>query len=238
MLEQKIKGRARVRIAVFFIISIHVIGLMALLMQGCRKPAEPTDQTADTNAVAPPAVDVSNLPPVEPNLPATNVAIPPLPPAGGPTATPTSGNCQDYVVAKGDSFYSIAKHFGVTMKAIQEANPGVEPTKLKVGQKLCIPVVSATSPAPVAPTATIDAAHGEVYAVKSGDTLTKIAAEHGTTIKALRAANPKLTSDRITVGQKLNLPARASTPGPVETAPTPPVAPPPAAPAPGAAPQR
>ena len=32
-LEQKNKGRARMKIAVFFVLAIHGIGLMALLMQ-------------------------------------------------------------------------------------------------------------------------------------------------------------------------------------------------------------
>lgn len=44
-----------------------------------------------------------------------------------------------------------------------------------------------------------------VYLVKSGDTLSRIAKSHRTTIKALRAAN-HLDDDRISVGEKLNLP--------------------------------
>jgi LysM repeat protein len=47
---------------------------------------------------------------------------------------------------------------------------------------------------------------GAVYLVKSGDSLTRIAKTHGTTVKALRAAN-RLTSDHIVVGEKLNIPA-------------------------------
>jgi len=49
------------------------------------------------------------------------------------------------------------------------------------------------------------------YVVKSGDFLSKIARTHGTTVKALRAAN-SLKNDGIVVGQKLRLPpALAST---------------------------
>lgn len=43
------------------------------------------------------------------------------------------------------------------------------------------------------------------YVVKSGDTLTRIARTHGTTVKALKAAN-HLDNDRIVVGAKLKLP--------------------------------
>ena len=44
-LEQKNKGRARVKIAVFFVLAIHGVGLMALLMQGCGQPKEPAAPT-------------------------------------------------------------------------------------------------------------------------------------------------------------------------------------------------
>ena len=44
-----------------------------------------------------------------------------------------------------------------------------------------------------------------VYVVKSGDSLTRIAKAHGTTVKALKAANG-LENDRIVVGAKLKIP--------------------------------
>jgi len=43
-----------------------------------------------------------------------------------------------------------------------------------------------------------------VYVVKSGDTLTRIARAHGTTVKSLKTAN-HLKSDRIFVGEKLKM---------------------------------
>ena len=62
-LEQKNKGRARVKIAVFFVLAIHGIGLMALLMQGCGQPKEPVAPTETTASNAPPAfVEVTNPP--------------------------------------------------------------------------------------------------------------------------------------------------------------------------------
>src|ERR1041385_93885 len=100
MLDQKNRSRARVRLFVFFVISIHVVGLMALLMQGCRKQ-EPVEPAPDTNTVVTPTLD-TNLPPdttlsasnsVAPPL---NMAVPPVAPAG-----------QEYTVERGDSFYSI-----------------------------------------------------------------------------------------------------------------------------------
>ena len=70
--------------------------------------------------------------------------------------------------------------------------------------------------------------------MKSGDNLTKIAAQYGISVKALRAANG-LKTDSIKVGQKLKIPAKASAPVTAPTAPAEPVptsgtSPPPTAP--------
>jgi len=44
-----------------------------------------------------------------------------------------------------------------------------------------------------------------LYVIKPGDTLTRIAKAHGTTVKALKAAN-SLGNDRIVVGARLKIP--------------------------------
>jgi LysM repeat protein len=180
-LEQKNIGRARVRLAVFFVLSIHVIGLMALLMQGCRKPSETTMETP-TNA--PPPFDTNIAAPMETN-PLPSVAA--TPESTPPPPSPPAGT--DYTVVKGDMLSTIAKKFGVSVKAIETANPGVEPTKLQIGQKLHIPAPSPESASSTGMTAPADttASGGQVYSVKSGDTLTKIATDFGTTVKALRS---------------------------------------------------
>ena len=71
----------------------------------------------------------------------------------------------------------------------------------------------------------------QTYVVKSGDSLTKIAKAHGTTVKAIQAENNLVTTS-IKAGQKLKIPVKAAAvaaPAPyVEPAP----APAPAAPAP------
>jgi LysM repeat protein len=241
LLEQKSKKRTRVKIAVFTIFAINIAVLSPLLIQGCRK--EPTLSQTDTGATTSPAgtnlstaESPSNQPPPL-TAPDTNpppvVSAPPTNPAPAVTAPPPTspapgtGTPSEYVVAKGDSFYTLGKKFGVSIKDLKAANPGVVPTKLKVGQKLQIPsgglagnggsVVGAPGTAP----------SGEVsetiYVVKSRDTLTKIAHDHGVSLKALRAAND-LKTDSIKVGQKLKLPAKpavAAAPAGTETVNTP-----------------
>ncbi len=117
---------------------------------------------------------------------------------------------------KGDSFHKIAKANGVSLKALGDANPGVDSAKLKVGQVLQLPAsaeagstISTPVPSPAAATASQSpattkkaAAH---YVVKSGDSLRRIARTHGMTAEAIKAANG-LTSDRIIAGQNLKLP--------------------------------
>jgi len=222
LLEQQSKRRSRLKLAVFCAVAVGAVGLIAMLIQGCkREQVEPTPPPPDTNTVT--AVE-TNPPPIEASNPP--VAPPVVAPAPAPVPQVAA---TEYIVAKGDSFAKIAKKNGVTVKAIEAANPGVEPTKLKVGQKLSIPASSGGAAAPAAAGAqasTGSSAGEETYTVKSGDTLTKIAKAHGTTVKAIRAEN-NLNTDHIKVGQKLKIPAKAEAaapapaPAPVESAPAP-----------------
>jgi LysM repeat protein len=233
-LEQQNKGRARVKIAVFFVLAVHGVGLMALLMQGCgqsKEPMPPIDMV-DTN---PPPSFVEPAPIPETTSAASVVATaptesdllpPPLPPEPSPAAT-------EYTIVKGDYLEKIAKNFHVSVRALMEANPGIEPTRLQIGQKINIPApatLQAPAPAGAVPAEAMSAGGEHVYTVKSGDNLTKIAAQYGTTVRALRTANG-LRTDSIKVGQKLTIPGTASVPTatpvvPVEPAPMTPAAPP------------
>jgi len=224
LLELQSKRRSRVKVAVFCVLAINVVGLMALLMQGCKReqneaenpaPPETTNEAAMLNTNLPP--EVASNPPVAPT---TGVTVP-------PTGTESTGT--EYVVVKGDSLWKIAKKNGVTVKAIQAANPGVDPAKLKVGQKLSIPGATGAAAATTEMTGSSSAGGADIYVVKSGDTLTRIAKRYGTTVRAIQSEN-SLSTTRITVGQKLKIPAKTeSAPA---AAPTPAAAPPAASTAP------
>lgn len=56
---------------------------------------------------------------------------------------PSCPTLNTYVVREGDSFFTIAKVFGITVKALQNANPGISPNALYTGLILCLPVGSA-----------------------------------------------------------------------------------------------
>lgn len=160
--------------------------------------------------------------------PAPSVA-PIMPPPTAPVtpepapAAPATGEAKIHVVAKGDSFSTMAKKHGVGVKAIEAANPGVDSAKLKIGQKINIP--AGTPKAAKSGGTTAAAAHDSdgAYTVKSGDNLGKIARSHGTTVAKLREANG-LKTDQIKVGQKLKMPAgggKKSSSEPASTAPMP-----------------
>jgi LysM repeat protein len=231
LLEQKAKGKPHLRIA-YIIVGVHLLFLGGLLIQGCSREDPPDGQTAASGGIS---TNDSGLPPLDggslysTNLPAPDAATvatlvqpAPIPPSTNlptqqlhtPAPAEPSASAQEYTVAKGDSFYTIGKKFGVSTREIAKANPTIDPNRLQIGQKLVIP---APMPATVGSPATTTTVSGEVtsntYTVKSGDTLTKIAQAHGTTVGEIRTLNG-LRTDRINVNQKLKLPpprAAAST---------------------------
>jgi LysM repeat protein len=217
LVEQRNKGRARVKIAVFLVLAIHGVGLMALLMQGCKKePDTGTTTTASepeaTNTMAPAFVEATNAPSTATNL----VTAPTFAPTSAPVETaqpvpaPLTTSATDYVIVKGDTFGTVAKKFHVSVKGLLEANPSVEPTKLKIGQTIHVPAAASTSSPASAVTAAADTTGtGQTYTVKSGDSLTKIAGQFGIKVRALRSFN-NLKTDKIVVGQKLAIPAKTS----------------------------
>ncbi len=218
ILEQQSKRRSRLKLAVFCVLAVSVAGLAAMLIQGCKRTpsTDTTDTSTPTIDTNPPAITDTNPPAIETNSPAyvppamTNppvvVTLPVVPAVG------------EYTVVKGDILETIAKKNGVTVKALEAANPGVVPTKLKIGEKITIPAGGSGASSAVDSTGV--SAGGEVYVVKSGDTLTRIAHSHGTTVKAIESEN-NLSTTKIKVGQKLKIPAKAEVAAPVVAAPEP-----------------
>jgi len=220
LLEQKNKIRSRMKLGVFCVLAVSVLGLTAMLIQGCKRETETANTTSDdTNA---PNVD-TNLSPMEVSNPPVAPPVETNPPVVAPPPVTTEvpeAATTEYVVVKGDTLGKIARRNSVTLKALEAANPGVVPTKLKVGQKLEIPAT--TGDAAMSEGASASATGGEtgeeIYAVKSGDTLTKIARRYGTTVKAIESEN-NLSTTKIKVGQKLKIPSTATTSTPPAPAP-------------------
>ena len=125
-----------------------------------------------------------------------------IPKSGEPIEEETT----TYVVQQGDTLTSIANRYGVSGVKLKRLNR-LTSNALKAGDRLEIP----ESDAPKAPPAPATAASPRttVHSVVSGDTLTSIAERYGTTVAKLRSANG-LRSSRLSIGQRLVIPASAS----------------------------
>jgi LysM repeat protein len=192
------------------VLAVHVVVIGLFAVQGCQ------------SAWNAPATS-SGTPMPEPKMePAT---VPAPVPVVHPPAKAWPSDTTTYVVAGGDSLSVIAKRFNVTQSEVMALNKITDPKKLRVGQRLLLPgKVDVNAAKPVRKTAekkTVAVANpvtsavapvvagGNVYVVKSGDCLSKIAATHGVKTVELRKAN-NLKSDVVRVGQKLTMPRAAA----------------------------
>lgn len=133
--------------------------------------------------------------------------------SGGQTVQVSGASFETYTVKKGDNLWSIAKRYNVSLNELYAANGLNKNSVLRIGQQIQIPVeggkatVSSISPDTYQPTSFNQASTS--YTVKRGDTLSKIASQYNTSVRAIKAANGK-TSDLIRVGEKLVIPVSGS----------------------------
>ena len=106
-----------------------------------------------------------------------------------PVKTIDLGDTELYQVKRGDTLYSIANKYGITLKELKAIN-NLENDNLAIGQLLNVP--SGLSSA-------------NTYTVSAGDTLYSIAKKFGTTIDKLKQDN-NLTNNMLSIGQKLIIP--------------------------------
>lgn len=154
----------------------------------------------------------TTLPPANGFAPTGVAAL--TPPAQGIEAAPTSvaaSSTTDHVVVAGETLGDISLKYYKTSKQwkrIVDANPGLDPRTVKVGQKLKIvldqPAAVTTADAPVA-------GPGErTYTIKSNDSLYGIAKRElgsGARWKEIQGLNPGLDHNDLKVGKVIKLPA-------------------------------
>ncbi|HEY8343797.1 MAG TPA: LysM domain-containing protein [Bacillota bacterium] len=100
-----------------------------------------------------------------------------------------------YTIRAGDTFFSLAARFNVTVQQLINANPGVDPNRLQIGQQICIPT-QAPGPCP----------GGFLYTIRAGDTFFSLAARFNVTVQQLAAANPGVDPNRLMIGQQICIP--------------------------------
>lgn len=109
------------------------------------------------------------------------------------------GTSDYYIVKSGDSLWSIAKKYGITVDELKNAN-NLTTNTLSIGQRLKIPVKSSTD---------TDQKNYINYTVKSGDSLYSIAQKNNLTVQELKNYN-NLTSDVLQIGQTIRIPIVAN----------------------------
>jgi LysM repeat protein len=118
-------------------------------------------------------------------------------------AVPAHAQGQVHVVQRGETLYSIAARYGTTSQALASANGLANANLIYAGQRLTIPSTAGEG---------TPSARG-VYTVQPGDTLSSIAAQHGTSANALVRANGLVNANYIYAGQRLVIPAGGSSDG-------------------------
>lgn len=130
-------------------------------------------------------------------LPETSpTAVPTAVPTAEPTQPPPGGFT--YCVQWGDTLYSIARRFHVTIDAIVQANGLANPNFIRAGQVLIIPGVPEPGPKPT------------MYVVQPGDNLYRISLKFGVPLEAIVAVNRIVNPWYIRAGQVLLIPGDAS----------------------------
>ena len=102
-----------------------------------------------------------------------------------------------YIVKAGDNLYSIAYKNNTTVAQLKELND-LTTNNLSSGQKLLLPGSIITEVT-------------DYYVVKAGDSLYSIASQNNTTVNKLKEIN-NLTSNNLSIGQKLILPSTEELP--------------------------
>ncbi len=120
---------------------------------------------------------------------------------GGTTSNPTT-----HTVQAGDTLYSIALKYGLTIQELAAANNITNPDSLSVGDVLTIP----------APGTVTDNQQGggqpstgeQIHIVAPGENLFRIGLRYGFTVAELASYNNIANPNSIAVGQQIRIPAR------------------------------
>ena len=113
-------------------------------------------------------------------------------------------------IGRGDTFYALSRHFGVSVSMIQMYNPGLSPNTLRAGQKVVIPALKKVAPFKRKQETEQEAWNSTTtYTVKKGDTLWSISRFFNTTVESI-IFNNNFTPEKILgIGETIKVPRRS-----------------------------
>lgn len=106
-------------------------------------------------------------------------------------------------IRSGDTLSKLSRHFEIPVSVIQQANPRVEPTLLRIGQEILIPAFKDIPP--MAPEETM-ARFANVYRVQPGDSLWSISRRYGISPESLAGNNGMDIDGVLKAGSLLQVP--------------------------------
>lgn len=107
-------------------------------------------------------------------------------------------------VKKGETLYGIGRMYGMTVPQLQKMNPGIG--VLQPGMKLNVLKTITLPQTRQEPEANPDPVYGTVvHTVQAGETLYALSRQYGVGVSEIKSANG-LSSDVLSIGQKLNIP--------------------------------
>ncbi|MDN6410155.1 MAG: LysM peptidoglycan-binding domain-containing protein [Yaniella sp.] len=127
------------------------------------------------------------------------------------TASSTNSS-SSYTVKDGDTLSGIAARNNVSLSTVLKANNLSLSSLIFPGQTIKLSGSSNSSSSSVSTASSSGSSSGGTYKVKSGDTLSGIAAKEGVSVSTLRSAN-SLSGDNIYAGQSLKLSGASASSG-------------------------
>ncbi|MEH7032454.1 N-acetylmuramoyl-L-alanine amidase [Priestia megaterium] len=115
-------------------------------------------------------------------------AVPNPNPTPTPNPSPSEPGTKTYTIKQGDTLYSIAQKYNITVQALQEANTGLsDPLTLQVGKTIVIPSGTSPNPSPTPPAEQYPLPNGILKQGDSGEAVKQLQ-------RALNAVNFKVGS--------------------------------------------
>nr|WP_267135365.1 LysM peptidoglycan-binding domain-containing protein [Halomonas dongshanensis] len=99
-------------------------------------------------------------------------------------------------VQRGDTLGQLAQRANVPIERLQRFNPGVDASRLAVGQRLLMPTQQERAPS----------GGPYRYQIRAGDTYSGIARHFGTTSGRIQSANPGVSATALRIGQVISVP--------------------------------
>ena len=118
-------------------------------------------------------------------------------PSAATTTEPSTDGPESVTVEKGDSLSKIAKRYGTTVDALVRINELCDANQIFVGQVILLEDPNFDASAEETATSTV------IVTVEVGDSLTKIAKRHDTSVEAIMELNDIYDPNLLFVGQEL-----------------------------------